>query len=49
MSDKQNLQEAVKALTKVLTRKYTKGYVNLDGTIAPFVLDEPYRLVLPLY
>jgi len=39
----------IEKITKTLTRKYTKGTVNLDGTIAPFVLDEPYRLMLPLY
>lgn len=30
----------VKTITKHLTRKYTKGTVNLDGTIAPFVYDD---------
>lgn len=39
----------IETTTKVLTRKYTKGYVNYDGSITPFVLDERCRLVLPLY
>jgi len=30
----------VKKITKVLDRKYTKGHVNLDGSIAPFVLSD---------
>ncbi|GAI88156.1 unnamed protein product, partial [marine sediment metagenome] len=32
---------AVKTIRKVLSRKYTKGHVNVDGTISPLVLGEP--------
>lgn len=39
----------IEKVTKTLNRKYTKGTVNPNGTVAPFVLDEQYRLVLPLY
>jgi len=31
----------VKKITKVLARKYTKGYVNPDGSIVPLLLGEP--------
>ncbi|GAH79866.1 unnamed protein product, partial [marine sediment metagenome] len=30
----------VKTTTKHLTREYTKGTVNFDGIVDPFVLDE---------
>lgn len=39
----------VETITKVLHRKYTKGKVNRNGSVVPFVLDESYQLVLPLY
>lgn len=31
----------INMVTKTLTRKYTKGVVQSDGSIVPFVLDEP--------
>jgi len=37
----------VKTITKVLSREYTKGHVNFDGSICPFVLSEPAEF-LPL-
>jgi len=39
----------IEKVTKTLTRKYTKGIVSFEGTVAPFVLDERFRFVLPLY
>ena len=30
----------VETVTKHLTREYTKGHVNLDGVVLPFVLDD---------
>jgi len=30
----------VKTVTKILERKYTKGYVNPNGSVEPFVLDD---------
>ncbi|GAH60106.1 unnamed protein product, partial [marine sediment metagenome] len=31
----------IKKTTKILQRQYTKGHVSSDGSISPFVLDEP--------
>ncbi len=31
----------VKTITKTLNREYTKGTVNLDGSVRPLILDEP--------
>ncbi|GAG89394.1 unnamed protein product, partial [marine sediment metagenome] len=39
----------IKKTTKVLSRDYTKGHVNSDGSVSPFVLDESYRLAPQLY
>ena len=30
----------VKKITKMLSRKYTKGHVNFDGSIVPLILDD---------
>jgi len=36
----------VKKITKVLDRKYTKGFVNPDGTITPFALHPDFEYSL---
>ena len=38
----------IKKVTKVLNRKYKKGYVNSDGSVVPLLLGEPddYRSLL---
>ena len=38
----------VKKITKVLNREYTKGKVKSDGSVVPFVLDEPAGFPQPL-
>ena len=39
----------IKKTTKVLQRKYTKGYVRTDGTISPLALGEPDEYSQLLY
>ena len=40
---------AIKRIRKTLNRKYTKGHVSSDGSIAPFVLGEADESPLLLY
>jgi hypothetical protein len=35
---------SIKTQTKILTRKYSKGNVNANGAITPYLLDESYIL-----
>ena len=39
----------IKKVTKVLKRKYTKGDVNKDGSVSPFVLDDSVKLFPQLF
>ncbi|KKM01975.1 hypothetical protein LCGC14_1789060 [marine sediment metagenome] len=40
---------AIQKITKVLSRKYTKGHVNTDGSISPLLLGDEYDYSPLLY
>lgn len=39
----------IKKITKIMHREYTKGHINLNGSVDPFVLAEPAELIPELY